>query len=61
MTTRLKAAPRQKPKVTFPTTAEGWCHWWTMLDLAWATPTTSPLHHNARCSIHGPAHLRRTA
>lgn len=38
--------------VVFPTTDDGWCAWYKALDLAFATPAASPLHHSKTCPVH---------
>lgn len=59
-TTRMSTTKTRKRQVEWPTTAAGWCNWYTCMDLAFLTQKSSPLHHDNRCPIHGPKHLRST-
>lgn len=38
--------------VNWPTTPEGWCDYWHILDSKWATNRYSPLHHDNKCKLH---------
>lgn len=43
---------RERIPENWPTTPEGWCDYWHILDSKWATNRASPLHHDNKCKLH---------
>jgi hypothetical protein len=41
--------------IVWPTTPEGWCDLYHVLDTKFSTEKRSPLHHDHKCPIHGRA------